>query len=74
MWELFLADADSQYSAFLQLAELLSYSVLRVQRNGECAVSYVVTKSKGQCRAVIIVREISGLTVDQMTLVVQWAM
>ena len=41
--------------------------------HGECAVSYVVKKNKGQCRAVIIARKISGLTVDPMTPVVQWA-
>ena len=60
-------------SAVSRIIGLFSPKVLYVQRNGECAVSYVVKKNKGQCRAVIIVRKISGLTVDPTTLVVQWA-
>ena len=43
-----------------------------MQRNGEFAVSYVIKRNKGQCRTVIIVKKINGLTVDPMTPVVQW--
>jgi hypothetical protein len=45
-----------------------------VQCNGECAVSCLVKRGKGQGRAAIIIRKISGLAVDTMTPVVHWAM
>jgi hypothetical protein len=58
--------------AVSRIIVLLGPKVLYMQRNGKCAVSYV-KRNKGQCRAVIIVRKISRLTVDPMTPVVQWA-
>lgn len=61
-------------SAVSRIIVLFGRKVLYVQRNGECAVSCVVKKNKGQRRTAIIVRKIIGLTVDPMTPVVQWAL
>jgi len=60
-------------SAVSRIIVLLGPKVLYMQRNGECVVSCVVKKNKGQCRAAVIVTKVSELTVDPMTPLVQWA-